>query len=140
MRRSPHRILLLALSLFILGTSARSWAQEPAVPSSGHAGGELAPYETTEHRERALEQATKRVRRAGAGLAVSIIAFPIGVGLMVSGIQRNFCVLGSCPVDQRGHIMTAVGTALTVGGIVGITRSEERRVGKEGRSRWSPYP
>src|SRR5574338_1670001 len=32
-----------------------------------------------------------------------------------------------------------IGVALILGVFVGLTRSEERRVGKECRSRWSPY-
>ena len=34
----------------------------------------------------------------------------------------------------KGNVMD-----LAVGVIIGLTRSEERRVGKECRSRWSPY-
>ena len=35
--------------------------------------------------------------------------------------------------DRNGHVGIGVGKALK------LTRSEERRVGKECRSRWSPY-
>ena len=32
-----------------------------------------------------------------------------------------------------------IGAWMSMGGAVGVVRSEERRVGKECRSRWSPY-
>src|ERR1051326_6747350 len=39
-------------------------------------------------------------------------------------------------IDEQGSIVT---NAHVVDGAAKITRSEERRVGKECRSRWSPY-
>src|SRR5256886_4582192 len=45
--------------------------------------------------------------------------------------------------NVNGHIVLAAahvaGGLRTVGGDIDVTRSEERRVGKECRSRWSPY-
>ena len=38
-----------------------------------------------------------------------------------------------------GYRLTRAPEDYTVGAILRITRSEERRVGKECRSRWSPY-
>ena len=35
--------------------------------------------------------------------------------------------------------MTALAASIGTGNIAGVARSEERRVGKECRSRWSPY-
>ena len=50
------------------------------------------------------------------------------------------------PVVTDGHVVIRVKATsfnyhdvMTVRGMPGITRSEERRVGKECRSRWSPY-
>ena len=37
------------------------------------------------------------------------------------------------------EIRSLISEVLTEQGISGLTRSEERRVGKECRSRWSPY-
>src|SRR5256884_8874264 len=44
-------------------------------------------------------------------------------------------------VHDKGCIVAGVGVAQKPGGTIQlrIERSEERRVGKEGRSRWSPY-
>ena len=40
-----------------------------------------------------------------------------------------------------GHVKAVDGISFTIprGKTMGLTRSEERRVGKECRSRWSPY-
>src|SRR5215469_14509417 len=60
-------------------------------------------------------------------------------GLYVTGVQT--CALPICgrPGLARCHGGKAgLGQAETGGGVVG-RRSEERRVGKECRSRWSPY-
>src|SRR2546426_10594291 len=45
-----------------------------------------------------------------------------------------FCDKPGCPVPVLAPI-----AILTIGGRQGPIRSEERRVGKECRSRWSPY-
>ena len=39
----------------------------------------------------------------------------------------------------KKNVLLAVGIVIAVCGAVVISRSEERRVGKECRSRWSPY-
>src|SRR3989454_8042076 len=51
------------------------------------------------------------------------------------------CLRGDAPGDQRGNAVFGdlVGTRDEVGVAVPLVRSEERRVGKECRSRWSPY-
>src|SRR5256886_6309023 len=61
----------------------------------------------------------------GAGTTYSITAIPVTVG--TTG-QRAFFT------NQSGVIR-----ANTTGASPTVTRSEERRVGKECRSRWSPY-
>ena len=67
------------------------------------------------------------------GLSVSTIMLLIGIPLLVSSIK----ILG-----KKDAIKTFVGMVI-LSGILEITaplaRSEERRVGKECRSRWSPY-
>ena len=50
--------------------------------------------------------------------------------------------LGDQPVNAIQSIPTGalnLDIALGIGGLPRLTRSEERRVGKECRSRWSPY-
>ena len=43
-------------------------------------------------------------------------------------------------ISRRGLLFGAAGAvAATTGGLLMLCRSEERRVGKECRSRWSPY-
>ena len=37
-----------------------------------------------------------------------------------------------------GYGLAAIGPGIGIGKVVGDARSEERRVGKEGRPRWSP--
>ena len=47
-------------------------------------------------------------------------------------------VIKSKLISRRMFLLTAAKTVVMVG-LVGRLRSEERRVGKECRSRWSPY-
>src|SRR5256884_6842171 len=61
---------------------------------------------------------------AGTGAAVNGIA---GTGAALNGIAGTGAAVNGI-----------AGTGAAVNGIAG-TRSEERRVGKECRSRWSPY-
>ena len=42
-------------------------------------------------------------------------------------------------ISGRGRAIQAKGEVIMGGGAIEILRSEERRVGKECRSRWSPY-
>src|SRR2546425_2770193 len=49
--------------------------------------------------------------------------------LTVAGVTES---CGCTPVPLRAMVLGELGALLT-------SRSEERRVGKEGRSRWSPY-
>ena len=61
--------------------------------------------------------------------------------------NKNFVVKNGLVVQGEGIFDSAVtvkGTLNATGGITGagsgsVDRSEERRVGKEGRSRWAPY-
>src|SRR5574341_1985412 len=47
------------------------------------------------------------------------------------------CTGESCLANHCGRLMEVLAEELRIG--MGATRSEERRVGKECRSRWSPY-
>ena len=65
----------------------------------------------------------------------------VGTGTMASGITQTFAVNGF-EVIERGRRESSIETSKA--GIIKnleklLTRSEERRVGKECRSRWSPY-
>src|SRR2546426_12559097 len=62
--------------------------------------------------------------------------------------MRELGALGAAPsialgINNRREVVGGSGHALLCTGLAGIvdlgTRSEERRVGKECRSRWSPY-
>ena len=74
-----------------------------------------------------------------APLFVVILLLVVGFALLVKG--ADFFVEGSSSVAKKlavpsiiiGLTIVAMGTSLPE------TRSEERRVGKECRSRWSPY-
>ncbi len=69
----------------------------------------------------------------------------------MTGVQTCALPIYQCPVVCPSVFVvcaivgSAVGSAFTVMSTIGIaffgigTRSEERRVGKECRSRWSPY-
>src|SRR2546430_4313455 len=53
--------------------------------------------------------------------------------------EAQDAALGS-PLGRRIIVATNIAeTSLTVPGVTAVVRSEERRVGKECRSRWSPY-
>ena len=86
-------------------------------------------------------------RRDAAGIVVRRLLPTVALAMLVAGWVR---VLG----QLRGLYDTAFGTAIlavtmvvvltgallwTAWTIAGVSRSEERRVGKECRSRWSPY-
>src|SRR3712207_373131 len=93
---------------------------------------------------------------AGRALAPDDMAFPTyrehGVAwtrgvdpLEVMSLFRGVDMGGWDPVDRKFNLYTVVIGAQTLhatGYAMGLqrdSRSEERRVGKEGRSRWSPY-
>ena len=54
-------------------------------------------------------------------------------------VKELFRRIQSMPVLERTALQMATGRILDVGAGSGCHRSEERRVGKECRSRWSPY-
>ena len=59
-----------------------------------------------------------------------------GPGGYVCAIRAAQLGLKTACIESRGALG---GTCLNVGCIPSKSRSEERRVGKECRSRWSPY-
>src|SRR5580693_7043908 len=80
----------------------------------------------------------------GTGLAVAVLAnWRAGAwlgGAMVGGGIAAMHYTGMAAFEIQGRIVwdpALVGASIALGGLIG--RSEERRVGKECRSRWSPY-
>src|SRR5256885_14635445 len=77
------------------------------------------------------ESAAVMSNRAGLGLALG------------GGFARGFAHLGVLQVLEQNRIPITHIAGTSVGSILGAAyasgRSEERRVGKECRSRWSPY-
>src|SRR3712207_8768026 len=64
------------------------------------------------------------------------------VSLPGLSVQRLDCVAGTGPAAVRTHlIVVQVGLWVMIPllAVLPLARSEERRVGKECRSRWSPY-
>src|SRR5258706_9407604 len=69
--------------------------------------------------------------------------------LTVKSVTEKPQLVALAGTMTRPAVLTGVHTAFTDGDLVGalhsgaacdkLARSEERRVGKEGRSRWSPY-
>src|SRR6266496_4607447 len=79
------------------------------------------------------------VNGASGGAAVTPRGVTVGPGGGTPGTSRNFRLVGHDPLFGRG--MNAAMTIYRHFGYIGnrTDRSEERRVGKECRSRWSPY-
>src|SRR2546421_12440916 len=69
-----------------------------------------------------------------AGLAGALGA-AIVVGVIIGAVQGSLIAYANIPA----FIVTLGGLLAWRGVILGLSRSEERRVGKECRSRWSPY-
>ena len=60
-------------------------------------------------------------------------------GMIGCGFAMVLEILLSFVVDSTGAVPTATAETVRVSWIGLMIRSEERRVGKECRSRWSPY-
>src|SRR4030042_7162465 len=59
--------------------------------------------------------------------------------LLVKNHAINTSINGIMLADLDGKVTWVNSSFLTLGGYAAAERSEERRVGKECRSRWSPY-
>ena len=69
---------------------------------------------------------------------------PSGKALIVIDVQNDYFPGGKLPLwnadETLSHIVNAIADAGKRGiPVILVKRSEERRVGKECRSRWSPY-
>ena len=71
-----------------------------------------------------------------APFALVLVFLVIGFVLLIKG--ADFFVEGSSSVAKRLHVPSII-IGLTIVAMGTSLRSEERRVGKECRSRWSPY-
>ena len=74
------------------------------------------------------------INQAVTVLQTLVIA--LGAGLAVWGVVNLMEGYGN---DNPGAKSQGIKQLMAGGGVVLIGRSEERRVGKECRSRWSPY-
>ena len=99
--------------------------------------------------ERAWKQEAGSNIALAAGVAMLFVAFlgPI-LGALADqwGGKKRFLALfaglgcvASVVMGLAGGAHPGWGLACYVAGTIGVARSEERRVGKECRSRWSPY-
>src|SRR6266566_9544256 len=77
-------------------------------------------------------------QRAVDVLAAIVDVMQVELELHLAGLRSAGCPHGTRVVrrGRQGHLVTDRTPAVTLSGAV---RSEERRVGKECRSRWSPY-
>src|SRR3990172_2202950 len=81
---------------------------------------------------------------AGRELKEEDTVVDLGDGVRIGGPELAI-VAGPCAIESReqalaiGAAVRAAGAQLFRGGAYKPRRSEERRVGKECRSRWSPY-
>src|SRR2546427_399267 len=74
------------------------------------------------------------------------VSIPLGATINMAGAAVTISVLSlaaahtlGIEVDLLTAILLCVVSAVCACGASGVARSEERRVGKECRSRWSPY-
>jgi len=72
----------------------------------------------------------------GIGLGVVVIAVAAVIVITIVALARR--IAGQARTAVEGVSVVEAQTS-ELGGIARINRSEERRVGKECRSRWSPY-
>src|SRR3712207_3160101 len=77
--------------------------------------------------------------------ALTMFGFILAIGIVVDdaivvveNAERHMAA-GMTPLEAARRTMDEVGFALVAIALVLVARSEERRVGKECRSRWSPY-
>src|SRR2546429_2329069 len=84
----------------------------------------------------------------GIGLLASPLALldPVPLKIVFDSVLGSHplpvyvrAVLPSAVLGSAGALLVAIGLLLGVAALTQLQRSEERRVGKECRSRWSPY-
>ena len=70
-----------------------------------------------------------------------IIVMLVAAGLFLWTVRRTDEPVGPAPTGYMDDVIRAGVIATAFWGVVGFLagRSEERRIGKECRSRWSPY-
>src|ERR1043165_7035825 len=80
-----------------------------------------------------------RALAAGAGVPARIIDYPAIPQLMADAATNTWDVAVVAIDPARRSLVDFAPAHLAADGFLTILRSEERRVGKERRSRWSPY-
>ena len=87
-----------------------------------------------------MELGTERIRKLLVQYAVPAIIAMTASSLynMVDSIFIGHGV-GALAISGLALTFPLMNLAAAFGSLVGVGRSEERRVGKECRSRWSPY-
>src|SRR2546430_11458154 len=90
-----------------------------------------APDRLVEAKRRLLEGIAEWVRHADRSVSVPDISKSAWSRYLTEDVVKEGSIVGVPITEQKGKG--------TVGAIVVGFRSEERRVGKECRSRWSPY-
>ena len=134
-----YRQFAVTIALAVLSSLAVALTLSPvmcaslitdAVPA---AGGPLAWLNRLLERTRSgyVRGAIRIARRSVATLSLFLLA--VGVGWLLLGRLP----LSFLPDEDQGCVFLVA--QLPEGANRGLTRSEERRVGKECRSRWSPY-
>ena len=103
-------------------------------------------YGTDPERVAAVARQVGAVRDRGVEVAIVV-----GAGNIYRGMQGVAAGMDRSTADYMGMLATVlnalplqdalekIGTDTRVQSALGVSRSEERRVGKECRSRWSPY-
>ena len=88
-----------------------------------------------------FESILDTVRSYGPKLTEAMITFLIGIVLIKVVLKLTKRWLKKGPMDEVTHVfmINIVKIFLWVILLIALCRSEERRVGKECRSRWSPY-
>src|ERR1019366_1193769 len=139
------------LTNFVQGTTQATFG--PGISVGGAAEGGFGPVTVTGATAATAQivvnpTATPGLRTVSAQTGAEIASFTNGFSVLapfiISSITPNSAQVGQqnltiAVVGQNTHFAQSVSVLDLGAGVTINSRSEERRVGKEGRSRWSPY-